>query len=145
MKKSEEMMRLDRDFKADSELEKKFNEAMTEAAQSGTCENESELIVRAAKSLGYEISAGELERSKAAKEELDPEEMKLAAGGEEGCWRLWDTKYEDEYGHSDWCLTVWHCETVTMHTSTESKHVSCWSNYACSSNEICWSYFYAEP
>ena len=141
MKKSEEMMRLDRDLKADPELAKKFNEAIAEAAKSEACENENELIALVAKSLGYEISAGELERIKAAKEELDPEEMTLAAGGEENCECLWKTKKEDEYGHANKCLTAWHCEIVTLHTETKSTDVWCFSKYRCSDVEICWTYF----
>lgn len=45
MRKSEEMLRLDRDLKTDPELEKKLNEAMTEAAKSETCKNENDLII----------------------------------------------------------------------------------------------------
>ena len=41
------------------------HEAIAEAAKSEACENENELIALVAKSLGYEISAGELERIKA--------------------------------------------------------------------------------
>ena len=136
------MLRLDRDLKTDPELEKKLNEAMTEAAKSETCKNENDLIIWAARHLGYEISAGELERLKAVREEMDPEEMKLVSGAEEDCWRLWETGYEDEYGHGDWCVTAWHCEMVTLHTSMKSKYVACWSNFRCSSSEVCWSYFY---
>ena len=38
---------------------------------------------------------------------------------------------EDEYGHDVWCWIGWHCYTVTLHTQTESKRASCWSNYDC--------------
>lgn len=131
MKKSEEMMRLDRDLKNDPELAKKFKEAMREAAQTGTCKSEGELITRVAKSFGYGISMGELERTKAAKEELDPQELELAAGGEENCTCMWERSTDDEYGHGAWCVTAWHCEMVTLHTSTESKHAWCFYDYTC--------------
>ena len=36
-----------------------------------------------------------------------------------------------EYGHGSWCVTAWHCELVTLHTSTESKHVWCFYDYKC--------------
>ena len=140
MKKSAEMMRLDRDLKNDPELAKNFKEAVKEAAQSGTCKNDIEVIALAAKSFGYEISIGEMERSAAAKEELDPEEMKQVAGGDSECDYVWQTDHEDEYGHNNWCMTAWHCQMVTLHTETESKHVRCFSDYLCDDMYNC-SYF----
>ena len=58
MKKSAEMMRLDRDLKNDPELAKKFKEALREAAQYGIYKSEGELITRVAESFGYETSMG---------------------------------------------------------------------------------------
>ena len=84
MKRTEEMIRLDKDLKADPELRKKFREAMLETNKSGTYQNDRELMIEAAKTLGYKISVGELERSIAEKEEVDPQEMEQVAGGESG-------------------------------------------------------------
>ena len=83
----------------------------------------------------YGVSTEEVERSIAAVEEMDPEEMEQVAGGESDskCHMVfgWFDGAEDEYGHSVWCYTAWHCETLTLHTSTKSKLVKCFSNYSC--------------
>ena len=50
MKRTEEMIRLDKDLKADPELRKKFREAMLKANKSGTYQNDRELMIEAAKS-----------------------------------------------------------------------------------------------
>ena len=144
MKRTEEMIRLDKDLKADPELRKKFREAMLEANKSGTYQNDRELIIEAAKTLGYEISVGELERSIAEKEEVDPQEMEQVAGGESGeshCDFFWKQDLEDEYGHGNWCVTLWHCEVVTMHTSSDSKREWCMANYRCSDLYYCWDHY----
>ena len=135
MKKTEEMMRFDRDLKADPELVKKFSEATKEASESGTCKGDIEVIARAANSLGYEISMEEMERSVAEKEEMDPAEM--AGGGKSECDYFWKTDYEDEYGHNKYCVTLWHCENITLHTETNDHGARCFSDYQCSEIYYC--------
>ena len=143
MKKSKEMMRLDRDLKDNPELEKKFIEAMKEATGSGTYKNDTEVIIQVAKSFGYEISMAEMERSIAAIEEVDPEEMEQVSGGDSDCDALWTTVGEDEYGHNYWCVTMWHCEMITMHTSTDRDNVYCFHNYLCNNYFLCSNVYHA--
>ena len=71
------------------------------------------------------ITADDLERNFAEKESLDPNELASVAGG-------MDSWGEDEYGHDAWCVTLWHCHYVTLHTSNETnRQVACWSNHRC--------------
>ena len=134
MKKSEELLRFENDLKADSELEKKLHDGLEEAVKTGAGKSKDELLSEAARSLGYEISAGELERARAGAEELDLDELEQIAGGGY-CALLWTTEAQDEHGHNIWCYTLWHCEVVTMHTETNSKSVCCWSDYRCETND----------
>ena len=134
MKKSDEMMRFEKDLAADEELAKKLDEAVKEATQEDGVTCDGEALVRAARSLGYQLSLTELEQEAADKEPLDLEEMELIAGGASEvshCTFIYKTSTEDEHGHNAWCYTAWHCLTVTLHTKTESTEVQCWSDYRC--------------
>ena len=136
MKKSAEMLRLEKDLAADRELQRKMDEAVKEAAGSGTCACDGEVFSEAARALGYDIPPSELERMHAEIETLDLEEMEQVSGGEDDddyayCEAIDMVPYEDEYGHDSFCLAAWHCATVILHTGTESHKVMCWSNYLC--------------
>ena len=145
MKKTSEMLRFEKDIASDAALRTKLDAAVREAIDSGVCHSDGEALSRAARSLGYEINAAELERMGAETQELSLEEMASAAGGDGDydrvhknlctkdwhCDIFWNSAAEDEYGHNNWCATVWHCYMASMHTETESKNVSCWSDYLC--------------
>ena len=62
-----------------------------------------------------------------ALQELDDSELDSVAGGD---W----TDGEDECGHDSSCITLWHCYSVTLHTSSETMHVKCWTDWICLSN-----------
>ena len=117
-----ELKRFENDLKANKELRKKLDEAVKRIAAEGNAQSDGEVMAAAAKELGYDVSVAALEQAKAEAETLDPEELAAVAGGIE----------EDEYGHDIFCLAVWHCLTVTLHTESENKSVACWADYWCS-------------
>ena len=144
MKKSDEMLRLEKNMMQDKEFVRKFDLAAKEALESGECKCDGEVLVKAAASLGYKISLSELERMDAENEKLDSEEMEMVSGGavdpkyDEWCWKdfgcaiNYHVPNEDEDGHHYVCLTAYHCFTALLHTdNTDDKKVACWSNYRC--------------
>lgn len=137
MKKTESLRKFEEALVSDPELRNKLDLAVKEAMESGDCKTDGEALSKAAASLGYEISFAELERMEAENEELDLDELEQVSGGESYCSFFWHTAMEDEYGHNAWCLTLWHCDMVSMHTETESKNVHCWENFQCSSSTYC--------
>jgi hypothetical protein len=111
-------------LEADKEKAEKFEQALA-GDECKACGSKAEAISLAAGAAGFEISPEELERATAEAQELDEVELKKVGGGGNA------KDDEDEYGHDVWCWIGWHCYTVTLHTQTESKRASCWSNYDC--------------
>ena len=137
MSKSEEMLRLERDMNKKPELKKKLDAEIIRIAEAGEAESNEEAMVKAAAALGYAIKPEELDRAEAGLEQLDDDELDAVGG-----YSIFEVKKkkidpkrkkarEDEAGHNNWCLTGWHCYTVTKHSDTESKNVACWENYSC--------------
>ena len=143
MEKSPEMLRLEKDLNASEELREKLNLEIERIAKSGEAKCDGEVMVKAAAALGYQLSISELEQAQAEMQELDLEEMDAVAGGfdenrqgeecfaDYTCMCNWNTKNEDENGHNAWCVTVWHCHVISMHTETNSKKVTCFTDYLC--------------
>ena len=146
MKKSEEMLRLERDMNGSQEFREKLEAEMKRIAGAGEAKSDGEVIAKAAAALGYAVTAEELERSAAELEAVDDEELSKVAGGmhptidvpidewcmsDYDCFSSWHTNREDEEGHNEWCLTGWHCTVATLRSDTESKEVACFSNYLC--------------
>lgn len=154
MNSKNELERFRDDLAKDEALRIKLDETVSRIAASDNTKSDSELFCAAAKELGYEFSVAALERSAAANEELDPDELASAAGGaggEESCWFdykcniNWRQSLEDEHGHATYCLIGWHCETITLHTQTNNKRIKCWRYYSC--NEVSqhdWSHLFEE-
>ena len=146
MKKTEEMLRLERDMNRDPELLEKLDAEIRRIVEAKEAESDGEAIAKAAAALGYAITAEELERSAAEMEAVDDDELESVAGGlepydksraDEDCWydytcpTVGRTEHgEDEYGHNAWCWTGWHCTMATLHTQTEKK-VTCFADYLC--------------
>ena len=146
MKKSEEMLRLERDMNGSQEFREKLEAEMKRIAGAGEAKSDGEVIAKAAAALGYAVTAEELERSAAELEAVDDDELESVAGGlepydksraDEDCWsdytcpnvgRCYD---EDEYQHDSWCLTAWHCTMATLHTESKAKSITCFSDYLC--------------
>lgn len=138
MKKTEELLRFETDLTNDAELAKKFDQAAKDAIDSNECKCDGEVLSKAAKSLGYDISPADFERASAEIENLDPEELQQASGGAADwcltnymCAVFYHQINEDEKGHNTFCLAVWHCFTAMLHTETESNEVSCMKDYRC--------------
>ncbi|MGN0693045.1 MAG: Nif11-like leader peptide family RiPP precursor [Oscillospiraceae bacterium] len=126
MKQSEEMKRLETELEKDENLRKALEENCRRIAESGEAKSDGEVMVKAAAELGFSITIEDLERAKAASEELSDDEMDKIAGG---------TSYEDDKGHDNSCFSLWHCFTITCHSETTTHQENCWSNYY----EYCWS------
>ncbi|MGN0693047.1 MAG: Nif11-like leader peptide family RiPP precursor [Oscillospiraceae bacterium] len=126
MNNNTELTRMEEALRNDEALRKKFDEAITRIAESGEAKNDGEIMVKAAAELGYSITIEDLERAKAAAEELSDEEIEKISGG-------WDkgTLDIDDKGHNNWCLTVWHCCTITLHTETTTHREACLLDYWC--------------
>ena len=128
--KSETIKRFEEALSADESLRNKFEAAIKKITDEGTAQSDGEVMVKAAKELGFEISIDEMERFFAEMQEIDDNELENVAGGrkikfDEG------SKRTDEYGRNLYCLGLWHCYTGFLHTDTESKEASCWKNYSC--------------
>ena len=143
MSNMNELKRLENDLKSSEDLRKKMDEAIRRIAAEGKAQNDGEIMVAAAKELGYDISIAALEQAKAESEAMDQEELQAVAGGVKNYWEgscddnnfLCIISYrgtvEDEYGHDACCVTGWHCLTVTMHTDSNDKDAACWSDFQC--------------
>ncbi len=123
MTKTEEMKRLEADMASDKKLYEKFNKTVDRIAGEKTAQSDGDLFAKAAQELGYNITAADFEKLDAEREEVSADELELVAGG--------GGEDEDDKGHDNWCVTLWHCFTVTAHTSTETKMVACWKDYSC--------------
>lgn len=137
----DELKRFEGDVKSSTDLQHKLDQAVLRIKEQDQVRSDGELIVQAAKELGYEISIAALEQLKAANEQLDPAELENVSGGvthygicDENyvCNFIYATEHEDEFGHDTDCMTGWHCATITLHTECEDKSAKCWSNYTCS-------------
>lgn len=76
LKKFEETLRGDR------ALLEKFQAAVTRLRGEKSAATESEAVVEAAKELGFDVTLADLEKAKAEMQELDPDELAVAGGGD---------------------------------------------------------------
>ena len=77
----DELKRFEADLRNDADLRKKYDEACKRVTDAGRAKSDGEIVVAAAKELGYEFSIATLEQSRAEGEELDAEELEQIAGG----------------------------------------------------------------
>ena len=68
MKHSEELKRLEEDLRGSEEIQKKLDEACRRIATEGKSASDGEIMVAAAKELGYDISIAALEQARAEAE-----------------------------------------------------------------------------
>lgn len=135
----EELKRFETDLKNSDELKQKLEAALKRLAEEDRAQSDGELMVIAARELGYDISIAALEKAEAEAQELDLNELEKAAGGVQewclgnyACIDLYNSPESDEYDHNGMCITVWHCLTAFLHTDHgDSNNVLCWSNYQC--------------
>ena len=122
----EELKRFENELKNNEELREKLNTVIRRIVDEGKYGSDGEVMVAAAKELGFEITIASLEQARAEAEELDLEALKAVSGGQGN-----DSMPTDEKGHDGWCVAVWHCFTAMLHTDTDSPNVSCWSDFLC--------------
>ena len=136
--KSEEIIRFEEALNADENVRNEFEAAFKKITDEDGAQSEVEAMAKAASELGFEISIDEIERVFAEMQELDEDELANVAGGKQrgvrhGCD---DTiakglDQPDEHGHNLFCITLWHCYAITVHTQTDNKEAGCWSDYKC--------------
>ena len=128
---SAEMKRFDADMNSNEALVSKLQEVCDRLSKEmdGSDATEFELMAKAANELGYQITAEELERNTADMEALDMDELEAVSGGKSIFDKIGG---EDEKGHDVWCVTLWHCYTVTLHTEHKTNsRVHCWRDHSC--------------
>ena len=129
MNNNTELNRLEEALRNDTELQKKLEETRKRIAESGEAKNDGEVMVKAAAELGFSITIEDLERAKAAAEELCDDELNNVAGGVETF--LGNNVSVDDKGHDNWCFTAWHCFATTLQTETTTHSEACWKDYVC--------------
>ena len=81
MKNREELKRFQADMTTDRALYRKLEEIGRRMLKEGSTESGCELMAKAAKELGYSVTAAELERAEAAAEVLDDNQLEAVSGG----------------------------------------------------------------
>ena len=142
MSNLDELKRFENDLRGSEELRKRMDETVKRIVDEGKAANDGEMLVAAAKELGYDISIAALEQAKVEAEELDPEALEAVAGGEHTncpdsnnyyCFAIYGSQIEDEYGHDFWCATAWHCYAITLHTESKAEYIACLYDFNCCS------------
>ena len=90
MENREELKRFQADMTTDRALYRKLEEIGRRMLKDGSTESGCELMAKAAKEMGYSVTAAELERAEAAAEVLDDNQLEAVSGGgvlkdEEAC------------------------------------------------------------
>ena len=90
MENREELKRFQADMTTDRALYRKLEEIGRRMLKEGSTESGCELMAKAAKEMGYSVTAAELERAEAAAEVLDDNQLEAVSGGgvlkdEEAC------------------------------------------------------------
>ena len=124
----EKMKELEAVLAADESLAAKYKETIEKAEAAGA-KSDSEAISMAAKAVGVEITAAEVESAVAAAQVLSDDDLDLVNGGE-------DEVREDAYGHDKWCWGAWHCYTAALHTEDGNHEAACWSDYYCAAASV---------
>ena len=137
----------DSDMSASQELVDQYNQILKRIVTEKSAESDADAVVKAAEELGYSVSASELERLMAQKEEMDADELESVTGGEDLCLKdyacmvTFETDTKDSDGYDYLCVASWHCNTAFMHTTPgdgyegegkwNNRQCACWSDYAC--------------
>ena len=120
------MNELETALRADESLAKQYQEALAQAKDAGAS-NDAEAIAFAAKAVGYDLPAEEIQKFIADQAELSEDDLEAAVGG----IRIFDADVYESTGDDIWCVAQWHCYTAYRHTETENEQVACWSDYRC--------------
>ena len=137
----------DIDMDASQELVEQYNEILHRIAVDETAESDADAVIKAAKELGYTITAADLERAMARNEKMDLEELESVSGGSDLCWKdyscvvAYHTSTVDNDDHDFWCVADYHCITAYHHNTptggyegednNNNRQTVCWSDYSC--------------
>ena len=119
------LAQLESTLKENEELAAKYKEALASAKEAGM-KSDVEALAFAAKAVGVEISISQIEADLAQAQSLSDDDLNLVSGGVS-----YEGEGEDEYGHDLWCVTIWHCYTISAHTETEHTAAACFNDYTC--------------
>ena len=111
---TENLKKFEQALREDKELTGRFEEELKRIAEEKSAGSETEAIVKAAKALGYDFTAADLEKAQAETQEIDPDELKQTSGGGD-----------------DWCLFDFACFTAVRHDTPDAPPYACFKEYAC--------------
>ena len=108
---TENVRTFEKALRESGELRRRLAEELKKIAGEGSASNDAEAMAAAARALGYDFTVADMEKANAEAQELDPEEMELAAGG--------------------WCFADYDCYTAWNHDTPDQKGTACFSDYEC--------------
>ena len=108
---TENVRKFEKALRESGELRRRLAEELKKIAGEGSASNDAEAMAAAARALGYDFTVADMEKANAEAQELDPEEMELAAGG--------------------WCFADYDCYTAWNHDTPDQKGTACFSDYEC--------------
>ena len=117
---TENVRKFEKALRESEELQRRLAEELKRIAQEKSAANDAEAMAKAAQALGYDFTVADMEKANAETQELDPEEMKTAAGGlcfaDYDCYTAWNHDTPDQQGSacfSDYeCITLFHDSKV---------------------------------
>ena len=108
---TENVRTFEKALRESGELRRRLAEELKKIAGEGSASNDAEAMAAAARALGYDFTVADMEKANAEAQELDPEEMELAAGG--------------------WCFADYDCYTAWNHDTPDQQGSACFSDYEC--------------
>ena len=112
---SENMKRFLDDMKENKEMKEKYEALLVGFLAENKALSETEAIVKAASALGYDVTAAQIERYIADREEVDVDALDRVAGGAE----------------TDDCTVSYSCNMAFLHPDTGEKNKACFADYYC--------------
>lgn len=117
---NDHLKKLEAALRENRELAEKFEAELKRINEEKLAANEREAFAKAANTLGFELTAADLEKAAAAAQQLDPEELDKVSGG------------GGEAPDDDWCLFDYSCYTAYHHPKHKEGDLEpCWSDYGC--------------
>ncbi len=120
MGKSDNIIKFEEVLKAKDKREA-YEAALKKIVEEKSAKSDGEAIQKAAKVLGFDLSREDLERSYAAKQDMDDDELDAVAGGvcvyDHSCFTAW--KHDED----DACLYDYYCITVAHHNCTGNNYM----------------------
>lgn len=111
MKKSENIIKFEEAMKNNEEKQKDYESALKKIAAAKDAKSNGELVSRAAKEVGFDLTAEECDLVFAEKQEMADDELDKVAGG--------------------WCWTSHGCHVVISHSEEIDETEDCFNEYIC--------------